>query len=73
MHFSAIAVEGYRALEPGEEVSFTYESVPQDGYSYRAVEVRKKDSSVAARPGPSDYDSVSAYSSEVKITFPPKG
>jgi CspA family cold shock protein len=37
VHFSYIVAEGRRSLTPGDQVSFTYEAVPQDGYQYRAL------------------------------------
>jgi CspA family cold shock protein len=40
VHYSNINQEGYRALEPGERIRFTFENVrDQDGYVFRAVEV----------------------------------
>lgn len=38
-HFSAIVMDGYRSLETGQRVSFTFEPASQDGYSYRAITV----------------------------------
>jgi CspA family cold shock protein len=37
VHFSVIEMEGYRALEAGQEVTFDYEHVEQDGYTFRAT------------------------------------
>ena len=39
VHFSAIVSHGYRSLEPGGPVAFTYEAPGQDGFGYRAVQV----------------------------------
>jgi CspA family cold shock protein len=36
-HFSALAIPGYRALEPGQLVDLEYEPADQDGYPFRAV------------------------------------
>lgn len=47
-HFSAIAGEGYRELDEGETVSFTWESAEQDGYHFRAVMVYRDGGSRAA-------------------------
>jgi CspA family cold shock protein len=41
-HFSAIRQDGYRELIAGEQVSFTYQAVEQDGYHYAADEVRRE-------------------------------
>ncbi len=38
-HFSAVDMEGYRALRQGQLVALTVESPGQDGYPYRAVRV----------------------------------
>ncbi|SDS80949.1 cold-shock protein [Microlunatus soli] len=41
-HFSELALDGYRTVQPGQAVRFGCEHVPggQDGYDYRAVDVR---------------------------------
>lgn len=39
MHFSAVLVPGYRELDAGLTVEFTFEAAEQDGYAFRAVEV----------------------------------
>jgi cold shock protein len=41
VHFSNIAGVGYRSLDDGQQVLFTYErpGFKQDGYDYRAVVV----------------------------------
>jgi cold shock protein len=39
VHFSAIEMDGYRALEPGSEVEFDYEPVIQDSFRFRATRV----------------------------------
>ncbi|GLX00129.1 hypothetical protein Misp02_42150 [Microtetraspora sp. NBRC 16547] len=43
VHFSMISQpgSGYRSLTPGETVRFTWEAFPQDGFGFRAVEVRR--------------------------------
>jgi len=33
-------MSGYRALEAGEEVEFSYEAVQQDSFDFRVIEVR---------------------------------
>jgi CspA family cold shock protein len=39
-HFSAVAVDGYRALVAGQAVALDWEQVvDQDGYRFRAVRV----------------------------------
>lgn len=40
VHFSAIVGEGYRSLEAGQRVEFSYEAAQQDSFEYRATEVR---------------------------------
>ena len=41
-HYSAIEMEGYRSLAPGQSVQLEWEAPGflQDGYVYRAVRVR---------------------------------
>ncbi|MET8153487.1 MTH938/NDUFAF3 family protein [Actinoplanes sp. NPDC049668] len=51
VHFSAIAVEGYRELTRGQDVSFRAEAADQDGFAYRAVKVWTGDSEPADQPG----------------------
>ena len=41
VHFSAIEMPGFRALEAGDRVEFTYEQVQQDSFRFRATRVRK--------------------------------
>ncbi len=39
-HFSVIAIDGFRALVPGKQVTFSWEPVSnQDGYRFRALTV----------------------------------
>ncbi|WP_306819871.1 cold-shock protein [Streptomyces sp. CA-210063] len=43
-HFSAVHTpdpDAFASLEPGEAVLFTWEEADQDGYSYRALRVRR--------------------------------
>jgi CspA family cold shock protein len=40
-HFSNIDATGYRSLEVGETVTFTYETPGQDGYPHRARRVKR--------------------------------
>jgi len=37
--FAAVLVDGYRSLEEGQQVRFSFEAADQDGYAFRAVEV----------------------------------
>jgi cold shock protein len=41
VHFSAIEMDGYRALNAGDEVEFDYEPAQQDSFRFRATRVRK--------------------------------
>ena len=38
-HFSVIVMDGYRSLQAGQRVSFTFEPASQDGFSYVAITV----------------------------------
>ena len=40
VHFSAIEGDGYRDLEQGQHVEFTYERANQDSFRYRATSVQ---------------------------------
>ncbi|KAB2368216.1 MULTISPECIES: cold-shock protein [Actinomadura] len=42
-HFSAVRTVpgGFASLDPGESVLFTWEEAEQDGYAYRALDVRR--------------------------------
>ncbi len=65
--FSVIAMEGYRALEPGQQVSFRAESASQDGYAYRATKVWTE----ATEPPdqPQTWGNSQAYHSTLTLTF----
>ncbi|GAB2872129.1 cold-shock protein [Nocardioides pacificus] len=39
-HFSMVLMAGYRTLQAGQEVRFTFEAPGQDGYAFSAEEVR---------------------------------
>ncbi|SES38468.1 cold-shock protein [Lentzea albida] len=41
VHFSAIEMDGYRALEAGDRVEFDYEAARQDGFRFRVTRVRR--------------------------------
>ena len=67
VHFSALAVEGYRMLLPGQRVAFRAEAVDQDGFAYRAVQVWTGDDE------PPDQDRAAGgsggYRSRLTLTF----
>jgi CspA family cold shock protein len=65
VHFSAIEAPGYRALAPGEPVSFEWEDADQDGYACRATRV------VRGAAGPQAPLESQAYSSTLSLTFDP--
>jgi cold shock CspA family protein len=73
-HFSAIQIEEdtFRALTPQEAVIFTWERADQDGYSLRALEIRRaaevNDTTVWGTPPP-NTPSGGAYSSSLDITW----
>jgi CspA family cold shock protein len=41
VHFSAIRMDGYRALAAGDRVEFDYEAAQQDSFRFRGTRVRK--------------------------------
>ena len=73
VHFSSIAMGGYRQLRPGQQVSFRAEAADQDGFAFRAIQVWP-DGTVQAGPdgAPVVDPAVScAYSSSLTLTFDP--
>jgi cold shock protein len=67
VHAAQVAVDGYRALTPGQEVELEHEAVTdQDGYRFRAVRAWPKGAEPVVREpgGPS-----SAYRSSLRIEF----
>jgi cold shock protein len=67
-HFSAVLVPGYRALDTGGAVEFTFEAAEQDGYAFRAVEVWPADQ-VPVRSGDVASGASPAYHSTSTLTF----
>lgn len=66
-HFSAVVMEGYRSLEPGQVVEIEIEAVEQDGFAVRAAEVRP----VGVTPPPPDLgpEGSAAYRSSLTIRY----
>jgi CspA family cold shock protein len=67
-HYSAVLVAGYRALDTGGAVEFTFETAEQDGYAFRAVEVWPADQA-PVRSGNEVSGASSAYHSTLTLTF----
>ncbi|WP_460352667.1 hypothetical protein [Actinoallomurus acanthiterrae] len=72
-HFSSIRLpdpDAFAALSPREPVLFTWEEADQDGYSFRAVEVRRAsdvtDSTVWGQDEPGDAP---GYRSDLEIQW----
>jgi CspA family cold shock protein len=65
-----IVSPGYRSLEPGDRVAFTYEAPGQDGFSYRAVQVWPPGVSPEPRPQPDQDEPSPAYRSSLTIRWP---
>lgn len=70
-HFSAIAMDGYRALAVGDEVEVDLEAADQDGYAYRAVRVQVPGRPERAEPQRLDRDQVRAFRSGFHVAFFP--
>ena len=51
VHFSAIAMDGFRHLTPGQPVSFRAEAADQEGFGFRAVKVWTDEVEPASSPG----------------------
>jgi CspA family cold shock protein len=67
VHFSAIAMEGYRELAPGQQVSFRAEAARQDGFDYRAVKVWTGGGEPPEQN--QTHGSSAAYHSSLMLTF----
>ncbi|MBU2663787.1 cold shock domain-containing protein [Actinoplanes bogorensis] len=65
-HFGSVLTGGYRALSPGQVVSFEFEAGWQDGFDYRAVAVWSGDERPAVR---ADDAPSGAYHSSLHIEF----
>jgi CspA family cold shock protein len=68
-HFSVIVSQGYRSLEPGGHVAFTFEAPGQDGFSYRAVQVWPPGVSPEAPQQPPQGELSAAYRSSLTIRW----
>jgi CspA family cold shock protein len=69
-HFSSIRMPGYKSLLEGQEVAFDFEAANQDGYDFRAVDVRP---SGDAREREPDDDPSAGYRSSLTIELRPPG
>jgi CspA family cold shock protein len=67
VHFSAIAMDGYRTLAQGQRVSFRAEAASQDGYAFRAVKVWTE--AVEPPDPPRVSGDSAAYRSWLTLTF----
>jgi CspA family cold shock protein len=67
VHFSAIAMDGYRELARGQHVSFCAEAASQDGFGYRAVKVWTGGTEPPDQPP--TQGSSAAYHSSLTLTF----
>ena len=67
-HYSAVLVPGYRALDAGAAVEFTFEAAGQGGYAFRAVEVWPA-GQVPVRSGDEVPGASPAYRSTLTLTL----
>lgn len=67
-HYSAVLVPGHRALDAGAAVEFAFEAAEQDGYAFRAVEVRPA-GQVPVRRGDEVSGPSPAHHSTLTLTF----
>lgn len=68
VHFSRIAVPGYKSLDPGQSVELEWEAAEQDGFFYRAVRVWPS----GERPAPDHTDEAGpskAYRSSLTMSY----
>jgi CspA family cold shock protein len=69
VHFSHIVSSGYRTLNPADQVTFTFEAVAQDGFSYRAVRVWPPGVSAGGVQPEPDQGASGAYRSTLTIRW----
>jgi CspA family cold shock protein len=69
-HYSSIRDQsGWRGLEVGQRVSFTWEQPGQDGCEYRAVDIYTTEARAPAEPAATR--NADGYSSSLTIEFDP--
>jgi CspA family cold shock protein len=69
VHFSAIAMDGYRELARGQHVSFRAEPASQDGFAYRAAKVWMSMTGIEPPDQPRTQGGSAAYHSSLTLTF----
>jgi CspA family cold shock protein len=69
VHFSAIAMDGFRQLAAGRQVWFRAEAAEQDGFGFRAVKVWTGDVEPTGQPSSGG----GAYHSTLTLTFEEPG
>ncbi|MBL7259998.1 cold-shock protein [Paractinoplanes lichenicola] len=69
VHFSVLAMDGFRMLTPGQPVTFTAEAAQQDGFAFRALKVWTGPDEPVDAPIPAA--SSGAYESRLTLTFDP--
>jgi CspA family cold shock protein len=69
VHFSALAMPGYRTLAAGQDVSFRSEVADQDGYAFRAVRAWPGHGEAPDVVGGNQFPG--AYTSQLTIIFDP--
>jgi CspA family cold shock protein len=67
VHYSHLAMPGYRALQAGQAVEFDWEMAAQDGYSFRAT--RAWPAGTAPRPLAPPAATGPAYTSGLSVLF----
>lgn len=70
-HYSAIEMDGYRALAAGEEVEVDLEAADQDGYAYRALTVRVPGRAEHSEVRRLDREQLRAFRSGFHVAFFP--
>lgn len=69
VHFSMVAMVGFRTLTPGDPVQFTWEAAAQDGYAFRAVAVYPPGVEVGDAPDRGATYGSDAYRSSLTIEW----
>lgn len=73
VHYSAVAVQGYKDLTPGQSVEFDWEAPGQDGFDFRAIRVWPAGPTPYDEPVESPGRPSPAYHSELTLTFDDEG
>jgi len=67
VHYSAVAIPGYKSLDAGQSVHLEWEEVDQDGFAYRATRVWPVGTTPYEEAGHAHFGPSPAYSSTLTL------